>query len=55
MIISPMMVYLTILLIGIVFGYYMGNKRFRRIINHMIRSVLHKDEDDELYPEEDED
>lgn len=47
--------YFVAVLIGIVAGFYLGNKKFRRSINNMIGNLKRRDDDEDYYDEEEED
>lgn len=42
-----MILYLMALLLGMIFGYYMGNRRFRRSISRMINTMRRHDYDED--------
>ena len=46
--------YLIASFIGVLIGYYLGNKKFRRNINGMIANLQRRGDDDYDYEDEDE-
>lgn len=44
---------MIIFLAGTIFGIYLGNKKLRHRVNRALSALSHKDEDDELYEDED--
>lgn len=47
--------YLAAGFIGIMLGYYLGNKKFRRNINGMLASLRRRDDDDYDYEDDEDD
>ena len=47
--------YIIAFMVGLLFGFYVGNKRFRRRISDMIAGFSGRDEDDDYDYEDDED
>ena len=47
--------YLIACFIGVILGFYLGNKKFRRNINSMIGNLRRRDDDDYDYDDEEED
>ncbi len=50
-----LLIFFAIFFLGVLMGYYLGNRKFRKAISRAIRAFKHRDEDEELYDYKDED